>query len=636
MTEHKASPLRVGTLLLGRYEVRACLGRGGHAHVYEAYDAFVDRAVAIKVIGPSESGSQELLRRAQSEARVLARLQHPNIVRMYEAGMTDEGFVYLVMEKLEGRTLLDVSRDPGRLRPREALEIAVQIADALLVAHVQGVLHRDLKPANVFVTADNRIKVLDFGVAKIKDYGAHSTRRDVIQGTMIYMAPEQLQGLTLTPRSDIFALGTMLYELLYRHPVLLGECVPSFAEVGWLQIATLPPMLDTLDPSIPRYVARFVQRCLLKRPEDRFESMLQVAEAARTALERMQHEGKPELLSLRELSLPTGLAIEQQATLHASQKLTLRPYLPTAEPELEKASNARLRPGLEIHGEHEPRAGARNGPGRTLRILNGPLAPPQASFVHPVATQSTRTASPRWQAPRAVEAAPVDPNALGSVTETGLVTKARRALGPQKGVRKSVYLFVLVGVAFFSYWQAAGRDQGTRPPLDEVLEKSVVTKRVLAQNLEGQPSSRPASAVTVSAAMAAESAPPAEPSAEQEAQPSASPRAKPSQVSERAEALPDPAAAAKVPRVVTKSARSTRDRAATLFDLPFALPDDEPASSLEAWANSSPPKPASANKPSRAAARSAGLIADPVDEVYGPSTVSPAQPSRGAVQRGAP
>jgi serine/threonine protein kinase len=288
MTLPGNGPFQPGDHFL-KYEIGRLLGKGGHAFVYEATHLFLRRVDAIKIIPPPREFGRDLARRAEAEAQVLARLEHENIVKVYDAGGTPEGLVYIVMERLTGRTLRDAMKELGRLAPAEALLIAEQVASAVEAAHQQGVIHRDLKPENVFLVGGNAVKVLDFGIAKVLEHGAPTTQKDLLHGTVLYMSPEQLQAQRVTPRSDIFSLGTMLFEALHRHPALLGE-MPTLQELGWIQIARMPPPLSQLDAAIPRFIARFVQRAIMKSPEQRYASMAELAEAARTARERHTRE----------------------------------------------------------------------------------------------------------------------------------------------------------------------------------------------------------------------------------------------------------------------------------------------------------------------------------------------------------
>jgi serine/threonine protein kinase len=286
-------PLVVGETFLDKLEVRALLGKGGHAWVYECFDRFLQRPVAVKVIKTLREAGRDLSRRAQAEARVLAGMQHPNLVRVIDAGMLG-GLVYIVMEKLEGRTLRHTLISLSRLSIRESLELAIQIADGMQLAHDSGVIHRDLKPENIFIETGNHVKVLDFGVAKVLGASQMTTQKDRVQGTVFYMSPEQLQGVAVTPASDVFALGTMLFEMLYGHPLTLGGGVlPNNEHVAWMQLYQVPPPLETLDANIPRYVGKLVGRAIVKLPKDRYQTMREFREAAVAALRRYEKEQAP-------------------------------------------------------------------------------------------------------------------------------------------------------------------------------------------------------------------------------------------------------------------------------------------------------------------------------------------------------
>jgi serine/threonine protein kinase len=286
-----AGPLAAGDQFL-KYEIRGLLGRGGHASVYEGYDPFLDRCVAIKVmVNPADPG-RDLRRRAQLEARVLCRLKHPNIVTVMDAGATDH-FVYIIMEVLEGRTLRDVLLDVRTLTVAETLLLGACVADGVQAAHVDQVIHRDLKPENIFVQADNSVKVLDFGIAKFLGEGAMTTRQDLLHGTMPYMSPEHLQGKAVTPRSDIFALGAILYELLAgTPPCLIGLAERTMNAVALAQIRQIPPPLDKLNPAVPGHVASLIQRMIAKNPVERFASMQEVSDALRAGAARAKNETK--------------------------------------------------------------------------------------------------------------------------------------------------------------------------------------------------------------------------------------------------------------------------------------------------------------------------------------------------------
>src|SRR5580765_476382 len=208
---------------LGPYEVLAQIGAGGMGEVYRAKDPRLGRDVAIKVLPASFSQDTDRLRRFEQEAKAAGLLNHPNITIVYDIG-SHEGAPYVVQELLEGETLR-AELASGRFAPRKAIDYAVQLAHGLAAAHDKGIVHRDLKPENVFVTADGRVKILDFGLAKLTQAEGVSsatnlptetrgTEPGVVLGTLGYMSPEQVRGRPADARSDIFALGAILYEML--------------------------------------------------------------------------------------------------------------------------------------------------------------------------------------------------------------------------------------------------------------------------------------------------------------------------------------------------------------------------------------------------------------------------------------
>src|SRR5262245_26356023 len=206
---------------VGPYEIRSLLGAGGMGEVFLAHDNRLGREVAIKILPADVAGDADRLRRFEVEARSASQLNHPNILTVYDVG-SENGQPYVVTERLEGQTLRDrVSRGP--LSEREALELAGQIARGLAAAHGRGIVHRDLKPENVFLTRDGHAKILDYGLAKVSDAAASSqttvatayaTEPGVIVGTVQYMAPEQVKGLPVDHRADLFAFGVVLYEMV--------------------------------------------------------------------------------------------------------------------------------------------------------------------------------------------------------------------------------------------------------------------------------------------------------------------------------------------------------------------------------------------------------------------------------------
>jgi len=297
-------PFKPGDRILDKYEVRGLLGRGGHAFVYDCFNAFLNEEVAIKVIPDVATRGHQLFNRARGEAQFLYKADHPNVVRVMDAGETD-GMPYIVMEKLEGMNLRELLRQLGPLTLVEALMIALQIASALEAAHKKGVIHRDLKPDNIFLCANNKVKVLDFGIAKFIEGAYQTTQRDLLQGTAPYMSPEQAQGLGVTFASDTFQLGTIIYEMIAGIcPCMIGLEEPTQNVILAIQIGKLPPRLKSVVKGVPDYVDLLVWRAIMKEPQQRYASMADFAETIRAALARL-HEDLPEkLLKMRVVAPP--------------------------------------------------------------------------------------------------------------------------------------------------------------------------------------------------------------------------------------------------------------------------------------------------------------------------------------------
>jgi serine/threonine protein kinase len=258
------------------YQVSSLLGRGGMGEVYRARDKRLERDVALKVLPMAYSTDTERLRRFEQEARTAGKLNHPNILTVYDVGVLD-GAPYIVTELLEGEELRE-QLTQGAIAHRLALAYAHQIADGLAAAHAKAIVHRDLKPENIFVTGDGRVKILDFGLAKLKEQPSGSsietvqplkTAPGLIMGTVSYMAPEQVRGLETDERADIFALGVILYEMICGKRPFSGE---SAVEVMNSILTEDPPDLSETNPKIPSMLARIVRRCLEKKPEQRFQS----------------------------------------------------------------------------------------------------------------------------------------------------------------------------------------------------------------------------------------------------------------------------------------------------------------------------------------------------------------------------
>jgi serine/threonine protein kinase len=262
---------------LGPYRVLGALGSGGMGEVYLAEDPRLGRRVALKVLPPGMAARPEAIQRFEREARAIASLSHPGIVVLHSLEEAD-GRRFLTMEHVEGETLNRALPPRGFALPR-LLPLAIALTDAVSAAHRQGILHRDLKPENVMLTAEGRLKVLDFGLAKLAaapddvDRTTCETRsvtRDGwIVGTLAYMSPEQAQGLPVDERSDIFSLGVLLYEMATgERPFKGGTNLAVLSSV----LKDTPPPASELRADVPKALARMIQRALEKRPEDRYQS----------------------------------------------------------------------------------------------------------------------------------------------------------------------------------------------------------------------------------------------------------------------------------------------------------------------------------------------------------------------------
>src|SRR5215510_5985132 len=272
-------PLQSGTKL-GPYEILSQLGAGGMGYVYKATDTRLNRIVAIKVLPANLSEDAERRHRFEREAQTIAALNHTNICTLHDVGR--EGAIdFLVMEHLEGETLA-ARLEQGPLPLEEALKVAIAVADALDKAHGQGVTHRDLKPGNIMLTATGA-KLLDFGLAKVQQpsqppgavitpVGLNTTAPGTILGTMQYMAPEQLEGKDADARTDIFAFGATLYEMVSGKKAFEGK---SQAHLIAAIISVDPDPLSKLQP-VPPALDFLVTRCLVKDPEERLQSMSDV------------------------------------------------------------------------------------------------------------------------------------------------------------------------------------------------------------------------------------------------------------------------------------------------------------------------------------------------------------------------
>jgi serine/threonine protein kinase/tetratricopeptide (TPR) repeat protein len=276
---------------LGVYEILGSLGAGGMGEVYRARDPRLGREVAIKVLPAEVAANAERLVRFEREARTVAALNHPNIVTLFSVE-NEGGIHFLTMEVIEGQTLSRFIA-PGGLPLGRVLALAIPLADALVAAHERGVVHRDLKPRNVMVTKDERVKVVDFGLAKATALdpeetrtGASVSREGQVLGTVPYMAPEQLRGEAVDARSDLFALGIIMYELATGRRPFTGD---SSAEIASSILRDTPDSLGRVRADLPRELERIVGECLEKNARERTQTALDVSNALRRLRKAVEH-----------------------------------------------------------------------------------------------------------------------------------------------------------------------------------------------------------------------------------------------------------------------------------------------------------------------------------------------------------
>ena len=264
---------------LGKYEIRRELGRGAMGVVYEAFDPMIARVVALKTIRPDQltgAHSKEILARFHREAQAAGRLTHPNIVSIYDFG-EDAGVWFIAMELVTGRELKDHFEKSERFRTADAVRILAQVLAALGYSHRLGVVHRDIKPSNIFIMEDGTAKVADFGIAHLES--SDLTQVGTVLGTPAYMSPEQILGLPVDGRSDLFSVGVILYQFLTGERPFTGNATITMRKV--LEEDPLPP--SRFNTQIPGAMDAVVRRALAKKPEERFASAEEFATALAAA-----------------------------------------------------------------------------------------------------------------------------------------------------------------------------------------------------------------------------------------------------------------------------------------------------------------------------------------------------------------
>jgi serine/threonine-protein kinase len=293
-------PPQPGDLIADRYELEELVGSGGMSDVFRARDNQLDRRVAIKILHERYAGDPEYLTRFRTEARSVARLSHPNIVTVIDRG-DDDGRQFIVFEHVDGENLKELVRRSGRLPVRRAIELALQVADGLAFAHQEGLVHRDVKPQNVLLSREGEVKVTDFGIARSLEVEHGVTQTGTVLGTGEYLAPEQASGKPISPATDVYSLGVVLWEMLAGEVPFSGE---NFVAVALRHVNEPVPSLREVRPDVSPRLAAAVERALAKDPAHRFPSMAALAKELRACLAEEEAPPAPEDAALTLITAP--------------------------------------------------------------------------------------------------------------------------------------------------------------------------------------------------------------------------------------------------------------------------------------------------------------------------------------------
>jgi serine/threonine protein kinase len=341
---NKTDPF-IGKTLADRYHVTEIIGKGGMGVVYLARHQMMDRLVALKMLQAELTQDELSVKRFQQEAKAASHLSHPHLITLHDFGIMPTGQPFLVMEYLEGVSLLDVLRSEGPMEPKRAVKIFSEVADGLYHAHKVGILHRDLKPSNIILINHQGdpdfVKIVDFGLAKLMPWSGkesqHLTKTGEVFGSPIYMSPEQCMGKPLWPTSDIYSLGITLFEALTGKPPFRGT---NSIQTASKHMTELPPRFGEVRPDLPlpEGLEKVVLKCLNKKPEERFQDMAEFKDALQAGLNSDRVE------------MPASLMVSTRAiqAIPASAQIPASVVRKAIEPPPEREDRTALHPGIFI------------------------------------------------------------------------------------------------------------------------------------------------------------------------------------------------------------------------------------------------------------------------------------------------
>ncbi|CAB4575641.1 unannotated protein [freshwater metagenome] len=356
------------TTLNDRYEMQQRIGRGGMADVYLARDLLLDRLVAIKVLFPEFATDPSFVERFRREAQSAANLNHPNIVSVYDWGRSNNTY-FMAMEYIPGRTMAEALREIGQVSPDKAAEVGIEIASGLEFAHRNNVIHRDIKPGNILLGNNGSLKVADFGIARALGSAADNSLTQVgaVMGTAAYFSPEQAQGGQPDPRSDLYSLGVVLYEMVAGRPPFTGE---SPMAIAYKQVHEQPQPLNEIRPDVPRAFEAIAARLLAKDPSRRYPNAQAVRDDLRRFREGLPVQALAALINRRDgdptptaMDAPTAVIGETPLIGPDDAATLVQPATTVAAP----------------RSSASPEAGATMPLPRTIIVANPELAPGQTS-----------------------------------------------------------------------------------------------------------------------------------------------------------------------------------------------------------------------------------------------------------------